>query len=45
MERKKAPDTLMRLTSRHAASAPHDSISFVQWARPEASGSRLRKSR
>src|SRR5215211_2434145 len=42
---KKAALTLMRLTSRHCASAPHCSISEVQKARPGASGSRLRKSR
>src|SRR5215216_3686435 len=45
MERKKAALTLMRLTSRHAASAPHPSTSLAQCSRPEASGSRPRKSR
>ena len=45
LEMKKAALTLMRLISRHAASAPQPSISFVQKLRPEVSGSRERKSR
>ena len=45
MEMKNAAETLMRLISRHAASAPQPSISLVQKFSPDVSGSRERKSR
>jgi hypothetical protein len=45
MERKKAAEVSMRRALRQSAFAPHDSMLFVQKARPPASGSRERKSR
>src|SRR2546423_13802978 len=44
MERKNAPEVLMRLTSTQPAFAPHWLISFCQNWKPEASGKRERKS-
>src|SRR5947208_11811244 len=44
MERKNAPEVLMRLTSTQATFAPHWLISFCQNWKPEASGKRERKS-
>src|SRR5215213_6308209 len=45
MERKKAAETLTRLTSTHAGSTPHSLKLPSQKLCPDASGSRERKSR
>jgi hypothetical protein len=44
MERKKAAETFIRLTSTHCGFAPQEVMSFVQNCWPEGSESRLRKS-